>query len=290
VAQKKTKTAPAAKTKTAKRGAASKKSGAAARGGAAKPASRAKKSAAKKSTAAKPSVKKAAKAAPAKKKAAKPAAPKRAPKAAKAAKAAPAAKRAAKPKPADEKLAKRTPKAAEKKAPKIVKKAAKAAKPAAPKSAPAAAPAPVKAATRGSKPKGARSRRVEATTESFKPVFTAKQLQPIRERLLARKEEIVRMYRADLRSGQESNDSPTEDLVDRANNAYSRELSYSISDAERALVLQIDEALARVEDGSYGRCAHCGRPIAQPRLEALPWARLCIDCAELLEKGLLTEP
>lgn len=289
MAQKKTKTAPAAKTKTAKRGAASKKSGAATRGGAAKPASRAKKSAAKKPTAAKPSAKKVAKAAPAKKKAAKPAAPKRAPK---AAKAAPAAKRAAKPKPkpADEKLAKRTPKAAERKAPKLDKKAPKAAKPAAPKSAPAAAPAPVKAATRGSKPKGARSRRVEATTESFKPVFTAKQLQPIRERLLARKEEIVRMYRADLRSGQESNDSPTEDLVDRANNAYSRELSYSISDAERALVLQIDEALARVEDGSYGRCAHCGRPIAQPRLEALPWARLCIDCAELLEKGLLTEP
>lgn len=290
MAQKKTKTAPAAKTKTAKRGAASKKSGAAARGGAAKPASRAKKGAGGK-PAAKPSAKKAAKAAPAKKVAKtapakkKPAAPKRAPKAAKAAKPPAAAKRAAKPapKPADKKVEKRTPKVAEKRAPKATRSAA-------PKSTPVAVPAPVKTASRGSKPKGARSRSVEATTESFKPVFTAKQLQPIRERLLARKEEIVRMYRADLRSGQESNDSPTEDLVDRANNAYSRELSYSISDAERALVLQIDEALARVEEGTYGRCAHCGRPIAQPRLEALPWARLCIDCAELLEKGLLTEP
>ena len=48
------------------------------------------------------------------------------------------------------------------------------------------------------------------------------------------------MYLKDLRSGQESNDSPTEDIVDRANNAYSRELNFSISDAEPTDRLTVD--------------------------------------------------
>jgi DnaK suppressor protein len=120
-------------------------------------------------------------------------------------------------------------------------------------------------------------------------VRSAAELAKFRARLLAKKQEILAMYRNDLRSGQESNDSPTEDIVDRANNAYSRELSYSISDTERALMLQIDEALERIAAGSFGLCTHCGQPIAPARLEAVPWARHCINCQELLEKGLLGE-
>jgi len=114
-------------------------------------------------------------------------------------------------------------------------------------------------------------------------------LPAVRARLLAKKGEILALYRNDLRSGQESNDSPTEDIVDRANNAYSRELNFSISDAERARVLEIDEALSRIESGAYGRCAHCGQPISGPRLQAVPWAKLCVQCQELLEQGLLPE-
>jgi len=115
-------------------------------------------------------------------------------------------------------------------------------------------------------------------------------LSVFRQRLEKKRSDLLALYRADLRTGQESNDSPTEDIVDRANNAYSRELTYSLSDTERGLVLQIEEALAQIESGTYGRCAHCGQPVAPARLEAVPWARLCIDCQELLEKGLLSEP
>ena len=114
-------------------------------------------------------------------------------------------------------------------------------------------------------------------------------LGPFRERLLRKREEIMALYRNDLRLGQEATDEPTEDIVDRANNSYSRELSFSISDAERNLLLQIDDAIRRLDGGSFGRCGHCSRPIAGLRLEALPWARLCIDCQELLEKGMLAE-
>jgi DnaK suppressor protein len=114
-------------------------------------------------------------------------------------------------------------------------------------------------------------------------------LAQIRARLAAKREEILALYRKDLKTGQESNDSPTEDIVDRANNAYSRELNFSISDAERARLLEIEEALSRLDLGTYGRCAHCGQPISAARLAAVPWAKLCVQCQELLEKGMLPE-
>ena len=109
----------------------------------------------------------------------------------------------------------------------------------------------------------------------------------LRQRLENQRAEIVNMYKQDLRAGQESADDGTEDIVDRANNAYNRELMFSLSDNERTTLLQIENALRRMDEGSYGRCANCGRMISIQRLEAVPWARFCIDCQELAEKGLL---
>jgi len=111
--------------------------------------------------------------------------------------------------------------------------------------------------------------------------------QALRQRLENQRDEIVNMYKQDLRAGQESADDGTEDIVDRANNHYNRELMFSLSDSERSTLLQIENALRRMDEGSYGRCANCGRDIALPRLEAVPWARFCVDCQELAEKGLL---
>lgn len=118
----------------------------------------------------------------------------------------------------------------------------------------------------------------EASTEGY---------DALRDRLMQQKQEIVNMYKQDVRAGQESADDGTEDIVDRANNSYNRELMFSLSDGERQLVLQIDAALRRMDEGTYGRCANCGRQIALQRLQAVPWARFCIDCQELAEKGLL---
>ena len=109
----------------------------------------------------------------------------------------------------------------------------------------------------------------------------------LRERLEKQRDEILSMYKQDLRAGQESADDGTEDIVDRANNAYNRELMFSLSDAERNTLLQIENALRRMDDKAYGRCANCGQNIAILRLEALPWARFCVDCQELAEKGML---
>jgi DnaK suppressor protein len=110
-----------------------------------------------------------------------------------------------------------------------------------------------------------------------------------RERLLEHRQEILDLYESDVRAGQASTDEGTEDIVDRANNSYNRELMFSLSDTERTHLLAIDGALERLKEGSYGTCANCGREIGDKRLEAVPWARFCIDCQELAEQGMLDE-
>jgi DnaK suppressor protein len=112
-------------------------------------------------------------------------------------------------------------------------------------------------------------------------------LDEMRARLQEQRLEIMNLYNQDVRAGQESTDEPTEDIVDRANNSYNRELMFSISDTERLMLLQVEDALNRLEVGTYGRCTNCGNAINPLRLDAVPSARFCIDCQELAEKGLL---
>ncbi|MFY9823143.1 MAG: TraR/DksA family transcriptional regulator [Thermoanaerobaculia bacterium] len=128
----------------------------------------------------------------------------------------------------------------------------------------------------------ARTEKAKATVE-----VPQDQYQDLRKRLQNQRDEILDMYKQDLRAGQESADDGTEDIVDRANNAYNRELMFSLSDTERTTLLQIENALLRMDEGTYGRCSNCGQTINILRLEAVPWARFCIDCQELAEKGLL---
>jgi DnaK suppressor protein len=111
----------------------------------------------------------------------------------------------------------------------------------------------------------------------------------LREKLLVKRQEITDLYRSDLAAGQASADEGTEDIVDRANNSYNREFMFSLSDSERQLLIQVDEALGRLDAGTFGSCIHCGRAIGEKRIEAVPWARYCIDCQELKEKGLLED-
>jgi DnaK suppressor protein len=66
-------------------------------------------------------------------------------------------------------------------------------------------------------------------------------------------------------------------LADTAGVAYDRELDLGLEEGAQQTVDEIDAALARIEDGSYGSCENCGKPIGEDRLRAIPWARLCID-------------
>jgi RNA polymerase-binding protein DksA len=67
-------------------------------------------------------------------------------------------------------------------------------------------------------------------------------------------------------------------LADTATETYDRELDYTLEENAEHLLAEIDAALKRIEEGTYGNCTNCGKQIPEERLEALPWATLCIDC------------
>ena len=73
------------------------------------------------------------------------------------------------------------------------------------------------------------------------------------------------------------------DPTDRASLEDNRNLLLRIRDRERKLISKIDEALGRIEDGSYGKCEECGAEIGLERLRARLVTTLCIDCKSLQE-------
>lgn len=74
-------------------------------------------------------------------------------------------------------------------------------------------------------------------------------------------------------------------LGDMATATYDREMDYTLEDNAEAMLKAINSALGRIDEGTYGTCTRCGRPIAEARLEALPYAELCIDCKREVERG-----
>ena len=80
------------------------------------------------------------------------------------------------------------------------------------------------------------------------------------------------------------------DEADKSLVSSMREFAISRVDLVRKTVRLINEALVRLDDGEYGICLNCETPILAKRLAAVPWARYCVKCQELQEKGLLDEP
>jgi RNA polymerase-binding protein DksA len=74
-------------------------------------------------------------------------------------------------------------------------------------------------------------------------------------------------------------------LGDAATITFNREMDYSLEDNAGHVLASIDEALRRIDDGTFGTCARCGRPISEERLEAMPYATKCIECKRLEERG-----
>lgn len=112
-----------------------------------------------------------------------------------------------------------------------------------------------------------------------------KDLERFRTQLLAKRAELLDRVRTARNSEQQSDVEEAPDLGDRALSTMSRDLMYQLTVGERDLVKRIDEALQRVSTGDFGACVHCGEPIQAARLDALPWARHCIECQELQDRG-----
>lgn len=83
--------------------------------------------------------------------------------------------------------------------------------------------------------------------------------------------------------------SETPDPVDLAVQNYSKNVMLAVSENDSRQMAMIDDALKRIEDEEYGECQNCGKEIQQKRLQAIPWARFCLSCQELVERGQLEE-
>ena len=75
-------------------------------------------------------------------------------------------------------------------------------------------------------------------------------------------------------------------MADVGTDAYDREFAGNLITGEQKMLFEIDEALLRIEDGSYGICQNCNRSIGKKRLEVVPYARLCRRCKQKVESGL----
>jgi RNA polymerase-binding protein DksA len=75
-------------------------------------------------------------------------------------------------------------------------------------------------------------------------------------------------------------------MADSGSDTFEIENTLGLMDSERKLLQEIDDALERIEHGTYGICEGNAEPIPKARLQAIPWARYCVTCASQLEKGL----
>jgi RNA polymerase-binding protein DksA len=122
--------------------------------------------------------------------------------------------------------------------------------------------------------------------------LTPKELEHFRELLLAKRRELVgdmsSMEREALRSATGSNLSNLPlHMADMGTDNYEQEFTLGLVEKDRQLLREINQALAKIQDGRYGICEGTGKPISKPRLEAQPWARFSIEYARLMERGLV---
>ncbi|MBX3554375.1 MAG: RNA polymerase-binding protein DksA [Pseudolabrys sp.] len=115
------------------------------------------------------------------------------------------------------------------------------------------------------------------------PFMNERQREYFRSKLSAWKEDILKEAKETLLHLQEENQNHP-DLADRASSETDRAIELRARDRQRKLIAKIDEALGRIEDGSYGYCEETGEPISLRRLEARPIATLSVEAQERHER------
>ncbi len=127
---------------------------------------------------------------------------------------------------------------------------------------------------------------------------------PSKVRVMARKDQILKMrtvlikrrdalrkaLAGDLSMLKELRDQFGGDVVDAALDTAQDEISSQLAEVESRELASIEKALDRMKESSYGPCENCNGKIPLPRLNALPYATLCIDCQRASENGSLTGP
>lgn len=126
----------------------------------------------------------------------------------------------------------------------------------------------------------------------MKKKLTKKELVDFKKLVLKKKEEILDEIKHisddTLKKSQKEASGDisgyTYHMADVATDTYDREFSMGLASNERKLIYEFDDALKRIEEGTFGVCEDCKSLIAKNRLKAVPYARLCVKCQEKKEK------
>jgi DnaK suppressor protein len=108
-----------------------------------------------------------------------------------------------------------------------------------------------------------------------------------RRRLLDKERELLKGITRFELDGRGAEIVGAQDMADQADSCYTKESLFQQSSSARDLLILVQAALRRDNEGDFGLCVECGEPVQKKRLEAVPWAQHCVACQELQEKGLL---
>ena len=112
-----------------------------------------------------------------------------------------------------------------------------------------------------------------------------KKLNEFREKLQEKQTELTREFsRSKNEATSDLSGGGTEDFVDYAVSAYTKEFLLSLSDLERKTLQLVDDSLVRIQRGEFGICLECEKVISEKRLNAVPWTPFCITCQERIEQ------
>ena len=105
--------------------------------------------------------------------------------------------------------------------------------------------------------------------------------------LLGEREQIIGEVKQIYESSREMGQDGIQDIGDEAANIYNKQVLLSLNENERIRLQEVDEALDRIANGTYGICEECGEPIGLKRIEVRPVAKYCVSCKAKQEKGKL---
>lgn len=135
------------------------------------------------------------------------------------------------------------------------------------------------------------------STKTKRNNITQKELEKFKQILLEKRGEILRnvnemedetLRKSRLDAAGDLSSMPIH-MADLGSDNYEQEFALGLMDSERKLLKEIDEALIRIENDTYGICQGLNKPISKARLNAQPWARYSVEYAKMLEKGLVEE-
>ncbi|MCK5533484.1 TraR/DksA family transcriptional regulator [bacterium] len=110
-----------------------------------------------------------------------------------------------------------------------------------------------------------------------------KELESLRKKLVEQKEDIKKIVQVNCKGEKEFLSGEVGDIADAAFDSVERELLFELNDNERRILGNVEDALLKIEKGTYGSCEKCGKEIEIERLKVMPFAKFCINCKSQME-------